>query len=86
MTTSVTLQSKVVLYVNCSYAKTESSNLEFVVKDAKTDKELDRFAPSRVVGKICQGSYDNVGARQMRDLIKIELYDNGKLVSKTLFY
>ena len=80
---SVSLQSKVLLYVNCNYAKTENSNLEFVVKNLNGDI-LERFAPSLEMAKICQGVYSNVGARQMRDLITIELYDNGKLVSQTL--
>ena len=83
ITTSVSLQSKVLLYVNCNYAKTDNSNLEFVVKNLNGDV-LERFAPSLTMAKICQGVYGNVGARQMRDLITIELYDNGKLVSQTL--
>ena len=83
ITTNVSLQSKVLLYVNCAYEKTADSNLEFVVKNTKGDV-LERFAPSVETAKICQGVYGNVGARQMRDLITIELYDNGKLVSQTL--
>ena len=83
MTTSVSLQNKVLLYVNCNYVKTEASNLEFVVKNLNGDV-LERFAPSVTTAKICQGVYGNVGARQMRDLITIELYDNGILVSQTL--
>ena len=83
ITTSVSLQSKVLLYVNCNYAKTENSNLEFVVKNLNGDV-LERFAPTLAMAKLCQGVYGNVGARQMRDLITIELYDNGKLVSQTL--
>ena len=83
ITTSVSLQSKVLLYVNCNYAKTENSNLEFVVKNLNGDV-LERFAPTVAAAKMCQGVYGNVGARQMRDLITIELYDNGVLVSQTL--
>ena len=83
ITTSVSLQSKVLLYVNCNYAKTENSNLEFVVKNLNGDV-LERFAPTLAIAKLCQGVYGNVGARQMRDLITIELYDNGVLVSQTL--
>ena len=83
ITTSVSLQSKVLLYVNCNYAKNENSNLEFVVKNLNGDV-LERFAPTVAAAKMCQGVYGNVGARQMRDLITIELYDNGKLVSQTL--
>ena len=83
ITTNVSLQSKVLLYVNCTYAKTADSTLEFVVKNANGDV-LERFAPSVETARICQGVYGNVGARQMREPITIELYDNGKLVSQTL--
>ena len=86
LTANVSLQSKVLLYVNCSYTKTASSKLEFVVKDARTGKILERFAPSIETAKICQGIYGNVGAGQMRELLTIELYDNGKLVSQTLYW
>ena len=83
ITANVSLQSKVLLYVNCTYAKSADSKLEFVVKNTNGDI-LERFAPSVETARICQGIYANVGARQMRDLITIELYDNGKLVSQTL--
>ena len=83
ITTSVSLQNKVMLYVNCAYAKSETSNLEFVVKNANGDV-LERFAPTVAAAKLCQGVYGNVGARQMREPIVIELYDNGVLVSQTL--
>ena len=83
ITASVSLQSKVMLYINCNYAKSADSNLEFVVKNAQGDV-LDRFAPNIEAAKIVQGIYSNVGASQMRELITIELYDNGKLVSQTL--
>ena len=62
---------------------TEESDLEFVVKTANGDV-LERFAPSVETARICQGVYGNVGARQMREPITIELYDNGVLVSQTL--
>ena len=83
ITASVSLQSKVLLYVNCNYAKTENSELEFVVKNEKGEV-LERFAPSAETATICQGVYANVGARQMRELVTIELYDCGELVSQTL--
>ena len=83
ITANVSLQNKVLLYVNCTYARTEESDLEFVVKTANGDV-LERFAPSVETARICQGVYGNVGARQMREPITIELYDNGVLVSQTL--
>ena len=83
--TDVSLKSKVVLYLTCMYASNENSNLKFVVKDTKGNV-LDEFAPSRILAKGCQGSYSNVGARQMRDLIVIELQDNGVCVSQSLIW
>ena len=81
---SVSLQSKVLLYISCSYTSNESSKLEFVVRNALTGKELERFTPNLVTKNICQGIYGNVAAQQMRELITVELYDNGRLVSRTL--
>ena len=81
--TSVSLQSKVKLYVTCLYAPSENSNMKFVVKDID-GKILEEFAPSLMSATYCQGIYDNVGASQMRKLLTIELYDNDVLVSKTL--
>ena len=86
MQTSVSLQSKVILYVTAMYTSNADSNLEFVVKDALTGTVLDTFAPSLVMARGVQGSYSNVGAAQMRDLLTIELYDNGTLVSKTVIW
>ena len=79
--TSVSLQSKVLLYINCTYTSTADSNLMFVIKDME-GKVLEEFAPSMQTSKACQGVYDNVGAKQMRDLVTIELQDNGVTVSK----
>ena len=81
--TSVSLQSKVMLYVTCLYAPSENSNMKFVVKDID-GKVLEEFAPSAMGANYCQGIYANVGAAQMRKLLKIELYDNDVLVSQTL--
>ena len=81
--TSVSLQSKVLLYINCTYTSNANSKLMFVIKD-RSGKVIEQFAPSMQTSKACQGIYGNVGASQMRDLVTIELYDNGVLVSKTV--
>ena len=81
VSTSVSLQSKVLLYINCTYASNENSDLKFVIKDLDGNV-LEELAPSMVNARVCQGIYDNVGAKQMRDLVTIELQDNGVTVSK----
>lgn len=81
--TSVSLMSKVVLSITCPYAATTSSNLKFVIKDAK-GKILEELAPTEINTNNCKATYDNVGAAQMRNLITIELYDNNVLVSRTV--
>ena len=83
ISTAVSLQSKVLLYLTCLYPSDENSDLKFVVKD-QNGKVLDEFAPIMQTAKACQGLYANVGARQMRELLTIELYDADTLVSKTL--
>ncbi len=80
---SVSLQNKVMLYLTCMYASSEDSNLKFVVKDSDGNV-LKEVAPSRQTENVCQGIYSDVGARQMRELLTIELYDNDVLVSETL--
>ena len=83
--TNVSLQSKVLLYLTCMYPANDNSNLKFVVKDPR-GKILEEFAPILQTATACQGLYSNVGARQMRELLTIELYDNDELVSKSLIW
>ena len=68
-----------------SNADQSAGNGEYVpvtpVKDME-GKVIDEFAPSVINARVCQGVYDNVGAKQMRDLVMIELQDNGVTVSK----
>lgn len=83
ITTSVSLQSKVYLYLTCMYASNENSNLKFVIKDAD-GRILEELVPSAVYANACQLSYANVGAAQMRKILTIEVYDNDALVSQSL--
>ena len=83
ISTGVSLQSKVLLYLTCLYPSDENSTLKFVVKD-QNGKALEAFAPTVQTAKGCQGLYANVGARQMREKLTIELYDGDTPVSKTL--
>ena len=57
--------------------------MKFVVKDIDGNI-LEEFIPSAMGATYCQGIYANVGARQMREFLTIELYDGDTLVSKTL--
>ncbi len=82
--TSVSVQSKVMLYVTFLYKATADSRLKVIIKNASDGTVLDELAPTEINTNNCKVIYDNVGARQMRDLISIELYDNGVLVSKTV--
>ncbi len=81
--TSVSLQSKVMLYLTFRYRSNADSNLKVVIKDAK-GKILSEYAPYQINTANCKAIYDNVGARQMRELITIELYDNDTLVSQSI--
>ncbi len=84
ITASVSLQSKVTLYVNCVYSATTDSNLIFLIRDPEDGSIIEMMEPSTVTARNCRIIYDNVGAAQMRKPIIIELYDKGILVSKTL--
>ncbi len=82
---SVTVESKVNLYVTCKYETADASNVKFVIKDALTGDVLAESAPTKhIANKAVQCKYDNVGAKQMRQLLTIEVYDGDTLVSKTL--
>ena len=83
MTADVSLKSKVVLALTCKYKATESSDMKFVVKTVD-GKIIDEFAPSKILSIACQGIYENVGAKQMRQPLVFELYDGETLVSQSL--
>ncbi len=80
---SVSVQSKVMLYLTFRYRSNADSNLKVVIKDAKGNI-LSEYAPYQINTANCKAIYDNVGARQMRELITIELYDNDVLVSQSI--
>ena len=80
--TSVSIGSKVELYLTFIYKPTASSKMELRIKNAKGDV-IETLTPDYTVGANYRAVYDNVGAKQMRDLITIELYDNDVLVSKS---
>ena len=83
MTADVSLKSKVVLALTCKYKATETSDMKFVVKTVD-GKIIDEFAPSKILAIACQGTYENVGAKQMRQPLVFELYDGETLVSQSL--
>lgn len=81
--TSVSVGSRVELYLTARYTAAENSKLKFVIKNAEGDI-LTEVEPSEINDKNCKLVYTNVGARQMRELLTIELYDNGILVSESV--
>ncbi len=84
LTASVTLKSKVELTLTCMYKTEDASNVKFIFKD-KDGNVLAELAPTKhIANKAVQCVYDQVGAKQMRELITIEVYDGDTLVSKTL--
>ncbi len=84
LTASVTVKSKVELTLTCMYKTEDASNVKFVFKD-KDGNVLAELAPTKhIANKAVQCVYDQVGAKQMRELITIEVYDGDTLVSKTL--
>ncbi len=84
LTASVTVKSKVELTLTCMYKTEDASNVKFIFKD-KDGNVLAELAPTNhVANRAVQCVYDQVGAKQMRELITIEVYDGDTLVSKTL--
>ncbi len=82
---SVSLQSKVLLYLNTSYTPTSPDNLYYFIQDSYTGEILTVVsAQLNEASGLYQGIYENVGAREMRKLFTITLYDDTTAVSKTL--
>ncbi len=82
--TSVALLNKVSLYLTANYEASADSNMKYVVTDAATGEEIAQIAAEEYMTNFWRGVFDGVSARDMRKLLKIELYDNDVLVSKTL--
>ncbi len=80
---SVSLQSKVLLYLNCNYTGADASTLHYIIKDAESGETLDTLDVTKT-GTFRQAVYSNVGAKQMRQLLAITLYDGDSAVSQTL--
>lgn len=84
LNTNVVLANKVTLYVTAMHEVAENAELKFVVKDAASGKILSEIVPEEVFDGFLRASYDNVGAKQMRQLLTIELYENGELISQSI--
>jgi len=86
ITTSITLSSQVELHLNCIYAPTDASAVQYVVTNMQTGKVLAVLPVTVKAGVMCQAIYQNVGAKEMRNLIGVTMFDSGKVVSKTLVW
>ncbi len=86
ITTSITLSSQVELHLNCIYVPTDATAVQYVVTNMQTGKVLAVLPATVKAGAMCQAVYQNVGAREMRNLIGITMFDSGKVVSKTLVW
>ena len=89
---SVQLLSKVTLALNftgidSAYADVDLNDLKLVVCNAESGEEITRVSVKRLpMGSsfYIQASYDNVGARYMRDMMTFTLYDGETPISNTL--
>ncbi len=82
VTASITVGSKVELSLSCiSFNVSDPSNVKCVIMDEKGNviatPKVNVMADVMFTTK-----YDNVGARQMREMIKAMFYDGDKLISK----
>lgn len=84
VTASVTLKNKVTLGLTVMCTTSQYSNAQFVICDAETGEELERIDATSFYGVAFKASYDNVGAREMRALRTIALYDGDTQISQTL--
>ena len=86
ITTSISVTSQVELYLNCVYSPTETTGVQYVLTNMETGELLGVLPATVKGGVMCQAVYQNVGAKEMRNLIGITMFDNGTVVSKTLVW
>lgn len=84
LSANVTLLSKVTLTITTRYTAKADSDLYFVIRDAKTNEEIAKVSAEAYNEIMLAGVYDNIGAKQMRNLITVTLYDGEEAVSKTI--
>ncbi len=84
ITTSLAVAARVELTLNCVYTPTDASAMKFVIIDTESGTMLQEIPVNVMGGVFCTGKFNEVGAREMRRLITVILYEGDKAVSKMM--
>jgi len=83
ISTGVVLGNEVTLNLSSVY-ESESTDLLYLIKDAKTGVIVAELKPETKSGIFHKAAFADVSAKNMRKELTIELYDGDTLISKTL--
>jgi len=83
LNTSVVLKARVTLSLNTVLPGANVENMKFVVKDAKTGVIIEEIEAT-TNGIMVSADFDDVGAKQMRRLISVTLYDGKEAITQTV--
>ncbi len=82
--TDITVGARVELSLSCIYVGASSAdNVRCVVADTEGNV-LEELATTNIGGVMYSAIYNNVGAKQMRDLINVTFYDGDTAISKSI--
>ncbi len=84
ISTNVTVGSRVELNLSCMHSPSDASAMKFVVIDAESGTTISEIPATVVGGFFCSGVFSDVGAKEMRRVITVILYEGDTAVSKML--
>jgi len=86
LSASITVNERVRLNLSCVYTPGDTSELTYLIIDTDS-AEMIAELPVTVKGNaFCTGTFDNIGAKQMRRKITVALYDGTTIVSQFLVW
>jgi len=84
LSANVQLLSRVTLTMTAILPEANVENMKYVISDALTDEVITELPVTIKNNIVCTGSFDNVGAKQMRRLLKITLFDGDIAISRSI--
>ncbi|MBE6928018.1 MAG: hypothetical protein E7467_05970 [Ruminococcaceae bacterium] len=86
LNTSIQLKSRIVLSLSCIYKPADPSKLTFVVLDSENGQIIAELPAEVTNGVLCAGVLDDIGAKDMRKVFMVALYEGGKIISKSTIW
>ncbi len=83
-TVNVTLGARVEMNISCIYTPKDASAMKCIIRNVADGEVIAELPVSVGANILCTTTYAEVGARQMRSLISVELCEGDEVISKTL--